>query len=409
MTENAEEQAPEHAVYLEQIDPRALRTQSTATLTREQRRIALEKLEAVQVNALLGIQARIAEMREPGEDDGKEPEQRQFGTQTVADFLVRVFPATRFLYLDLLPANEVTVLMAAPNAGKTFLALEIACQVAASAAQAGRRVFILEEEGAAHALQTRLRRALKASDADPAHIGLEWNTGLSILERRGVQDIVRAGQGADLIILDSLAALTGGLDENDSAQQSLVAQALHEIKTQTGAAVLALHHMTKEAWKEGETPILRHLRGHGTLAGRVDTVLALTPGASDREAVRFTVHGVKARDNAHIKPRNFSVSMTGETAVIEIKEKPADAVQSKAAMKFENMKSECLFTIRTMGKKGASQNYVEKEVDGTATRIREALRALHQAGQIEKNEDDRYVLSGGASGASTRVEDEADA
>ena len=409
MTESEMQLAPEHAAYLDSIDPRAMQTPSSAVLTREARRAALDRLYAAQLNALLSVEARLEEMRDPGEDDGAEPLKPKFGEQSVADFLARDFPPTRFIYLDILPAHEVTVLMAAPNAGKTFLALEMACQIAAGAARAGRRVFIVEEEGAASALQTRLRRALKASGADPARIGLEWNSGISILERRGVQAIIDAAQGADLIILDSLAALTGGLDENDSAQQSLVAQALHEIKTQTGAAVLALHHMTKEAWKEGETPTLRHLRGHGTLAGRVDTVIALTAGASDREAVRFAVHVVKARDNAHVPARNFSVSMVGESAVFEIEETGPEVVRSKSALKFDSIKSECLFLIRGMGQKGCSKRHIEKNIEGTAVTIRSAVDDLHAAGQIEKNEDDRYVLSGGASGASDCVGDAGDA
>jgi len=344
-----------------------------------------------------------SDTRTPGADDVEQAlTERPWGLQTAREFLARQFPPIRYLYLDLVPAESVTVLMAAPNAGKTFLALEIGARVAAAAAAAGQRVVICEEEGAGAALQLRLRRALAAVGADEAlldRIGIAWNSQRSLLVGVDLASLIVECKGADLVILDSLAALCEDVDENDSKAMGQVARALQLLKSEARCGVLALHHMTKEAWKEGEVPTLRHMRGHSKLPGRVDAVLALTPGECDRDAVRFDVHCLKMRDGGERpQPRRMTVSMLGPAATVEME--VLDRTTERRSTKETQMVSDVLSVVKKAGEQGASKRWVERNVTGNATAIRRTIDALHADGLIEKNEDDRYVLSGGASDAS---------
>jgi len=276
--------------------------------------------------------------------------------------------------------------MAAPNAGKTFFGLDVVVQVAVKAAQQGLRVVIVEEEGTGYALQVRLSRALASVGMQGSDlIRVSWNSGRSLLERADLDHLIADCAGCELVMLDSLSALSGGIDENSSADMAAVAEALHELKSTTGSAVLALHHMTKAAWKEGETPRLEHMRGHGALPGRADAVIALVPLESDQDAVNFEVHCVKQRDGSKPKARKMSVAMTGSAAITEIEDHVKAAVVAKASEhsllnQIENIipyncnhqpRGNCI-----------SKTKIENIVPGRAEFIRKAVDQLEHARRI---------------------------
>lgn len=253
---------------------------------------------------------------EPGCDDDvpiPEPEDEALDV-----FLARHFPPTEYLVDGLLPAHSLTVLMSGPNVGKTFLALDFVFRIAAR----GLKVYIKEQEGSGSAFQTRLRRAREFHGkvaSESVRVSFRRND-FSLLNRSDVDRLIERCQGFDLIILDSLSALAGDVDENDSKQMRAVAEALARIQESTGAAVLALHHMTKDAWRDGEIPTLRNMRGHGVLPGRADCALALVPGEEMAGAVRFTIYVVKQRDDQRSPPRSTEVTLTGPAAIVEVEE-----------------------------------------------------------------------------------------
>lgn len=258
---------------------------------------------------------------EPGCDD-VEPASH-WGLEWLEDFQDRLFPAPRWLYLDLVQAASVCIVLAPPNAGKTFLALEMGAQIVVGAIRQDHgqrlRAVIVEEEGSGAALQRRLARAFAAAGGmPPRSVKVAWNSGRNLLVEDDMRQLAAECMGAELIVLDSLSALCGGLDENDSRAMQAVATALRKLQVLTGASIVALHHTTKESWKPGEAPHQRHLRGHGTLAGRIDTAIALVALDSDEREVRFEVHVVKQRDAEHAKPRQFAIGMRGPAAAVQI-------------------------------------------------------------------------------------------
>lgn len=246
-----------------------------------------------------------------------------WGLEWIEDFLAREFPPAEWLYLDLIPRRSTCVTIAAPTTGKTLLAFDVAAEVVRAAVGQGLRVVIIEEEGTGEALQTRLKRAFAAAGVSPKRsVRVAWNSGRDLVSSADLASLAAECAGVDLIVLDSLADLSS-VDENDPHEMKQLALALRKLQRLTGATVYAQHHTTKEAWKPGEAPNLRHLRGHGGLAGKVDTVLALTPCEPEPGRVAFDLYCLKQRDGERAQPRRVTVCMTGPAATVDMQPIPS--------------------------------------------------------------------------------------
>jgi hypothetical protein len=176
--------------------------------------------------------------------------------------------------------NSLAFIYGPPGSAKTFLALHYGCSIAL-----GRAVF---------GLPTDRRRCL--------YIGLEGDAGIKsriaawcaqngveenpIFYARGplnLGDTTGAEVSAvmefsnkheiGVIIIDTYAMATPGLDEVSAAHMTFALAALHRLRTETGVCVLVIHHTGKDQSKG--------LRGHSSLLGNSDTVIELTVCAKD--------------------------------------------------------------------------------------------------------------------------------
>lgn len=96
-------------------------------------------------------------------------------------------------------------------------------------------------------------------------------------------------QGARLIIIDPLRRLHDG-DENNSAAMTQIVQALEALAKQTGAAVIAAHHISKGAMFSGVNDSATASRGSSALTDAVRWQLNLS-GMSEVEAKAFGLTG----------------------------------------------------------------------------------------------------------------------
>jgi RecA-family ATPase len=265
--------------------------------------------------------------RVPGSDDGGPS--APFDPVPLDEFLEIEFPPMAWLVPGIVPHRQTTLIVSAPNAGKTLLAFDYA----ALSAQQGRRVLVVEEEGSGRGCQERLHRAADAYNLTKQQmrkIEVVYNSHFSLLEPGAVALLSEwvKFQSIEVIIFDSIAAITRGSDENDSATMSLISEALHRVCADTQSAVIGLHHMTKEAWKPGQIPTLGSARGHGALVARVDTVLGIVPLESPGGTVRFELYCLKMREAERAQPRTMEVLMTGPAAIVRSIEMDATARQS---------------------------------------------------------------------------------
>jgi RecA-family ATPase len=98
-------------------------------------------------------------------------------------------------------------------------------------------------------------------------------------------EIVRDHQ-PKLIVLDTQARMTPGLEENSAKEVGLYVAAVDLLRRASGACVLTVHHSSKGA---------AYLRGSSALMGAADTVVALA--RPDELQPVIGVRNVKQKDD----------------------------------------------------------------------------------------------------------------
>lgn len=106
-----------------------------------------------------------------------------------------------------------------------------------------------------------------------------------------------------LVIFDTLARCTVGLDENTAKDMGRVIDNVYKIREATGpdGTVIVIHHLGKN----GE------IRGSSSLEGGVDQVLRL-----EREGDYLTLRDTKRKDNIEFEPIDLFFKSTGSSRII---------------------------------------------------------------------------------------------
>lgn len=288
-------------------------------------------------------------------------------------------PPPKWMVPGFLEEQVFAVLFGPPNSGKTFFAYEMAVQ----AAKAGFKVRIYQAEGSAFHLQKRLRRAVAAVLGVPkGSIVASWNCPIDLGDEEHIAQLNAKIKGYDLCIVDSMAAFSGGVSENEE-EWGQISNNLAWLRIRSRCAVLAIHHSVKASWGPGDKPSLASLRGSGTLAGRADVAIACVPGREEDGFLNFELHDLKERDAGKSKPRDCTVAMNGPAAIFSFKD--VEGVEERKAMAMDNLMLDVLAFVRDAGEEGCSINQVCKSVKGKDSRIRDALQTLHASGEIEKH------------------------
>jgi len=224
----------------------------------------------------------------------------------------------------LIAPGDVCALLGQPSAGKSTLAPHLAYAVAQ-----GRPVFGLRTKpgrtlyAAAEDLAGFRQRmhALREEYGDaPDFAGMECGNLRDPAKAAELRATVATWKPA-LIVLDTLAAAFGGIDENSSAEMGAVV-ALARALAATGAAVLLIHHPAKHG--DG-TP-----RGHSALNGTLDMVLTIAP--EDGKDPDTTVHA------SLLKNRNGTTGLqfAFRKRVIELgQDREGDAITTTLPMELD--------------------------------------------------------------------------
>jgi hypothetical protein len=249
--------------------------------------------------------------REPGEDDDDGEGPPGF---LVSDLLQEDIPPVKWIVPGRLLEKSVALIAGPPGSGKTFLNYDWAAQ----AVRAGAGVYLGQNEGGKKAMQIRLARACAAAGLEklPRNFRYERNVALALSDRKAVERFAKRLKGYDIIGLDSLSSFWPGLNENDPEHMSIVSESLKILCEVSGATAAGVHHTTKSSWKPGETPSLADIRGHGALAGRIDTAFIVKPLERVAGLVRFELHTVKQRDEDLSPACEMEILMTGSAATM---------------------------------------------------------------------------------------------
>lgn len=194
----------------------------------------------------------------------------------------RVKPVLRSRYLvkGWLDRGASSVLYAESNAGKTFFALDLAAHVAAGQDWHGHRVpsgekwsgpvlYIASEGGLG--IRNRIEAMRRERpDLDTDNLIL-LPTGLDLCTSDDSQWLVEAiatmPRRPSLIIIDTLARSMGNGDENTAKDMGQFIRSIDQLRSETGAHVMVIHHSGKDASKGA--------RGSGSLRAAVDTEIEI--------------------------------------------------------------------------------------------------------------------------------------
>ena len=188
-----------------------------------------------------------------------------------------------------------------PGDGKSFMALDLACCVATGMDWHGRpvargKVVYLAAEGLS-GLALRLQawerhhgqeveglfiypEAIQVASAD-------WPLFVECCRRLG----------ADLIVIDTQARVTAGVEENSATAMGEVVDRLERLRRHTGATVLLIHHLTHNG---------DHARGSTAVLGALDTELTVS---MDKGSRVVTMKVTKQKDAAESEP--VQLALTG--------------------------------------------------------------------------------------------------
>jgi putative DNA primase/helicase len=220
-------------------------------------------------------------------------------TVSAADLLAMDIKPREMALAPIMPLPGLSMLYAPRGMGKTFVAMSIACGIAAGGtalrwtATAPRRVLYIDGEMPAGQLQERLALILRGSDRQPEPGHLQFLAsdlmpdGMPSITRSEVQEAIdEAATQSDVVILDNLSTLAGGLRENEADDWEGLQRWLLSLR-RNGKSVLMIHH----AGKGGQQ------RGTSRREDVLDTVIALRrPADYDPErGAQFEVHTEKAR------------------------------------------------------------------------------------------------------------------
>jgi KaiC/GvpD/RAD55 family RecA-like ATPase len=171
-------------------------------------------------------------------------------------------------------AGEISVLYGASNSGKTFLSVAMADAVATGQNFLDRRVdgggvlYIAAESPASikvriQAINKHFGRVVSGVHIAQAQVNLYSRPEFASLIVQAVAELEeKTGRKIKMIIMDTLARITAGANENTGEDMAPILEALDRIAKTTHTALIVIHHSGKDQ--------LKGSRGWSGIYGAVD-------------------------------------------------------------------------------------------------------------------------------------------
>jgi len=203
----------------------------------------------------------------------------------------------------LIPDNGLAVVYGRPKVGKTFWALDLALSVATGRdfhggkVERGRVTYVAAEGGAAR-LRDRVAAWLRERGIDERELEGWWDVVLApvnLVDHLQVGEFLKElGGQRSLVVFDTLARCMSG-DENSQKDMGAAVAGCDRVRTETGAAVLLVHHEGKDGSKGA--------RGSTVLLGAIDASIR---GKADGGHITFYVEDM--RDDEAPPPMTFELA-----------------------------------------------------------------------------------------------------
>jgi DNA-binding transcriptional ArsR family regulator len=190
--------------------------------------------------------------------------------------------------------------------------------------------------------------------------------------------------------IDSLAAGSGGIDEND-ARFATSLNRLKSLAATTGCVIVVLHHSRKGSPGQREDADPREMvRGSSAIFNACDVVLQLV-----RRADRFLVQQTKARGGKAIESFLVRVDDTSEVASVVLASDVEDGLGPDADAGDRSFRDAKARILRLLGQEKdlRSANEIHRRIKGTKKTNLEALKELEERGMVGRVEGSYRLLS----------------
>ncbi|MBI4585337.1 MAG: AAA family ATPase [Planctomycetes bacterium] len=286
----------------------------------------------------------------------------------------------------ILPVGGVGILSGSPGLGKSWLALDLAVEIARGGSWLGQfpcrndRVLLIDEESAEPLMRLRLGKILagKGISGDGLNLFFAIGGGFNFSDGEALERFRVAFRRFQpgVVIFDSLIRLHRA-DENDARQMAAVFGTLKELVRGFNLTVLLIDHHRKP---QGFGDSLQQLRGSSEKAAFVDTALTM-----NRKDKRLVVEHSKSRYAEAVE--SFIVTITdsapGQTVV-------AYGGSAEAAAAEEALASARGFILKALqgGEEVSRQSILEKGKEKGVTKkaIDLALAALEEEGSVVRED-----------------------
>lgn len=283
-------------------------------------------------------------------------------------------PPVDWLIEDVIAAGTVTVVVGEPGAKKTWLLLDAAVCVAQGEPWLDRptrqaTVLLIDEESGPRRLNRRLGAVMRAHSAGKdlplAYLSMG---GLSLLEPDAADKLVQLieAAGAGFVIIDALADIMLGGDENSVQDTQRVFHSLRRAAVRTEAAIAVIHHTGKAGG----------YRGSSAIKGAVDGMLLVE---SKTTSPNIDVSSLKSRDT---EPFNMY-------AVARFEDEVTVITSSTGASPTESLSVCERHVLRYLAESGDA-TVAEIQANAgkhSADAARQAVYSLKRKGKVQRRDD----------------------
>ncbi len=181
---------------------------------------------------------------------------------------------------DVLSSTEKVMIAGPPKQLKTWLSLHVSRCCVLQEPLFGNRlwtpaesqpVLFVQEEGARQRWASRVARTFPGTDEVP-NFKYVHRGRFDLTNDQFVDQVIADAEDHEsrMIILDPYQRMIPGIDENSSGDTGPAWDAIHEIASETGAAVIVLHHTRKDSGVSIDA-----IRGSIRAAGEVDLLIIM--------------------------------------------------------------------------------------------------------------------------------------
>lgn len=191
-------------------------------------------------------------------------------------------PPQPMIVQDVIPDAGLIVIYGESGSGKSFWTLDLVQCISLGEPWRGKRVakgrvaYIAAEGAGGFRNRVKAYKIERNLDATDLFVLAD---APSFLEAAHVKDVIKRLRDigpVKIVVIDTLAQVAAGGDENSSADMGKIILHCRMIRKHTGATVIVIHHSGKDA--------ARGARGHSSLRGAMDTEIEIVRAEHDRVA-----------------------------------------------------------------------------------------------------------------------------